>query len=144
VITNAEKINKGEEKDFSKLGVEAVDAKTLKVTLEKSAPYFLALIRHSSFLPVHKATIEKFGTDWTKPGNFVGNGAFTLAEWTPQSSLTLAKNPGYYDAGEREARQDRLLSDRRHLGRVQALPQQRARHHLRGSLGPGEVHRGPT
>ena len=98
VITNAEKINKGEEKDLSKLGAVAVDDKTLKVTLEKSAPYFLALIRHSSFLPVHKATIDKFGTDWTKPGNFVGNGAFTLSEWTPQSSLTVVKNANYYDA----------------------------------------------
>ena len=98
VITNAEKINKGEEKDLSKLGAVAVDDKTLKVTLEKAAPFFLALIRHSSFLPVHKATIEKFGADWTKPGNLVGNGAFTLAEWTPQASLTVVKNPNYYDA----------------------------------------------
>ncbi len=98
VIVGAEQINKGEEKDFAKLAVEAVDAKTLKVTLAKSAPYFLSLIRHSSFLPVHKATVDKFGADWTKPGNMVGNGAFTLSEWTPQASLTVVKNPNYYDA----------------------------------------------
>ncbi len=99
VITNAEMINKGEEKDLTKLGAVAVDAKTLKVTLEKAAPYFLSMLRHSSFLPVHKATIEKLGADWTKPGSFVGNGAFTLSEWTPQASLTVVKNPNYYDAG---------------------------------------------
>jgi oligopeptide transport system substrate-binding protein len=99
-IVNAEQIRKGEEKDLSKLGVTAVDDKTLKVSLAKSAPYFLGLIRHNSFLPVHKATVEKFGTEWTKPGNIVGNGAFTMQEWTPQSSLTLVKNPNYYGAAD--------------------------------------------
>src|SRR5262245_13346130 len=98
VITNAEAINKGEEKDLTKLGVEATDAKTLKVTLNKPTPYFISMLRHSSFLPVNKADIEKNGQDWTKPGNIVGNGAFTLSEWTPQSSLTVVKNPNYYDA----------------------------------------------
>ncbi|MEZ5831576.1 MAG: peptide ABC transporter substrate-binding protein [Dongiaceae bacterium] len=98
VIDNAEAINKGEEKDLTKLGVQAVDAKTLKVTLAKAAPYFISMLRHSSFLPVNKADVEKYGQDWTKPGNLVGNGAFTLADWTPQSSMTVVKNPNYYDA----------------------------------------------
>ena len=47
---------------------------------------------------MHKATVDKFGQDWTKPGNIVGNGAFTMQEWTPQASITLVKNPNYYDA----------------------------------------------
>ena len=99
-ILNAENIRKGEEKDLSKLGVKAVDDKTFQVTLEKAAPYFLGLIRHNTFLPVHKATVEKFGQDWTKPGNTVGNGAFTMQEWTPQASITLVKNPNYYGAAD--------------------------------------------
>ena len=98
VIASAEQIRKGEEKDLTKLGVTATDPKTFTVSLAKSAPYFLGLIRHSSFLPVSKATVDKFGQDWTKPGNIVGNGAFTLSEWTPQASLTVVKNPNYYDA----------------------------------------------
>ena len=98
VIVNAEQIRKGEETDLGKLGVAAVDDKTFQVTLAKAAPYFLGLIRHNTFLPVHKATVEKFGQDWTKPGNIVGNGAFNMQEWTPQASLTLVKNPNYYDA----------------------------------------------
>jgi oligopeptide transport system substrate-binding protein len=97
-IVNAEKIRKGEEKDLSKLGVEAVDDLTLKVQLNKPAPFFLAALRHNTFLPVHKATVEKFGQDWTKPGNMVGNGAFTMQEWTPQASLTVVKNPNFHDA----------------------------------------------
>ncbi|WP_284736156.1 peptide ABC transporter substrate-binding protein [Dongia deserti] len=97
-ILNAEQIRKGEEKDLTKLGVKAVDAKTFEVTLARPAPYFLGLIRHNTFLPVHKATVEKFGQDWTKPGNMVGNGAFTMESWTPQASMALAKSPSYYDA----------------------------------------------
>jgi oligopeptide transport system substrate-binding protein len=97
-IVNAEKLRKGEEKDFSKLGAVAVDDHTLKITLTKPTPFFPAVLRHSSFLPVRKADIEKFKQDWTKPGNLVGNGAFTLKEWVPQSQITMVKNPNFHDA----------------------------------------------
>jgi oligopeptide transport system substrate-binding protein len=98
VIVNAAAIRKGEEKDFSKIGAEAVDDHTLKVTLTGPTPYFLGLLRHPISYPVHKATVEKFKDDWTKPGNIVSNGAYQLTEWTPQASLTYVKNPNYWDA----------------------------------------------
>jgi oligopeptide transport system substrate-binding protein len=97
-IVNAEKLRKGEETDFSKLGAVATDDHTLTITLAKPTPYFPAVLRHSSFLPVRKADIEKFAQDWTKPGNLVGNGAFTLSEWVPQSQVTMVKNPNFHDA----------------------------------------------
>ena len=40
-IVNAENFNKGKIKDFSKVGVQALDSKTLKVTLKNPAPYFI-------------------------------------------------------------------------------------------------------
>jgi len=80
------------------LGVEAVDAHTLKITLNGPTPYFIGLVRHHIAYPVHRATVEKFGDQWTRPGNAVGNGAYTIAEWTPQASLTLVKNPTFHDA----------------------------------------------
>ncbi|WP_374655876.1 peptide ABC transporter substrate-binding protein [Dongia sp.] len=98
VIVNAVAIRKGEEKDFSKLGAEAVDDHTLKISLTGPTPYFLGLLRHPISYPVHKATVEKFKDDWTKPGNIVSNGAYQLTEWTPQASLTYVKNPNYWDA----------------------------------------------
>ena len=97
-IVNAAKIRQGEEKDITKLGAEAVDDSTLKITLEHSTPYFLGLLRHSSVLPVNEKAIKAHPDDWTKPGNLIGNGAFTLTEWTPQSSLTMTKNPNFHDA----------------------------------------------
>lgn len=98
VIVNAAEIRTGAEKDFSKLGAEAVDDHTLKVTLTGPTPYFLGLLRHPIAYPVHKATVEKFKDEWTKPGNIVSNGAYKLTEWTPQASLTYVKNEHYWDA----------------------------------------------
>jgi oligopeptide transport system substrate-binding protein len=97
-VVNASDIRQDKEKDITKLGVEAVDAKTLKVTLAHATPYFLGLLRHNSVLPVNEKAVKAHPDDWTKPGNLVGNGAYTLTEWTPQASLTMTKNPNYYAA----------------------------------------------
>jgi len=37
------------------------------------------------------------GTRWTQPGNFVGNGPFTLADWIPNKRITVSKSPTYWD-----------------------------------------------
>ena len=103
-IKNAERFNKGELKDFSTVGVEVVDDRTLRLHLERPTPYLPALTTHPTWMPVHRATLEKFGgtvdrnSAWTRAGNFVGNGPFTLAEWTPNARIVVAKNPRYWDA----------------------------------------------
>ncbi|MCX6953201.1 MAG: peptide ABC transporter substrate-binding protein [Verrucomicrobia bacterium] len=103
-IKDAEAFNSGKLKNFSEVGVAALDDATLRVTLTRPTPYLLALAAHSTWMPVHRATVEKFGkmdergTAWTRPGNLVGNGAFTLAEWQPNARLIVAKNPHYWGA----------------------------------------------
>jgi oligopeptide transport system substrate-binding protein len=47
---------------------------------------------------VPRWAVEKFGKDWTKPGNIVVNGAFKLTEWVPQSHVKLARNPTFFAA----------------------------------------------
>jgi oligopeptide transport system substrate-binding protein len=42
--------------------------------------------------------MDEKGTRWTRPGNLVGNGAFTLAEWVPNARIVVVKNPLYWDA----------------------------------------------
>jgi oligopeptide transport system substrate-binding protein len=96
-ILNAEKVNKGQAK-VEELGVKAVDPKTLEIRLEAATPYFLELLTHQTSLPVHKASVEKFGKDFVKPGNMVTNGAYKLAEFVPNSHIKLVKNENYYDA----------------------------------------------
>ena len=74
-IKNAEAFNTGTITDPSQLGVKALDPKTLEITLEGPTGYFLELLTHYTAWPVPKHAIDKYGADWVKPGNFVGNGA---------------------------------------------------------------------
>jgi oligopeptide transport system substrate-binding protein len=97
-IKNAEGLNSGKITDPSQLGVKALDPKTLEITLEGPTGYFLELLTHYTAWPVPKHAIEKFGADWIKPGNFVGNGPFTITEWTPNAQIVAVKNPKFYDA----------------------------------------------
>ena len=103
-IKNAEAFNSGKLADFAVVGVEALDARTLRLTLERPTPYLLILAAHSSWLPVHRASIEQSGaiedrtSPWTQPGRLVGNGAFTLAEWRSNDRIVVTKNPLYWDA----------------------------------------------
>ncbi|SIQ52265.1 oligopeptide transport system substrate-binding protein [Rhizobium sp. RU20A] len=80
------------------LGLKAVDDKTLEITLERATPYFLQLMTHYTAIPVNKANIEKFGADFTKPGNLVSNGAYELTEYVANDHITAVKNPDYWDA----------------------------------------------
>ncbi len=103
-VKNAKAFHKGEIKDFSEVGVKALDNNTLQIELIAPSAYFLQLLDHHSMYPVHKATIEKFGqmdergTKWTRPGNIVSNGPFVLTEWVPNKVLSISKNPSYWDA----------------------------------------------
>lgn len=103
-IKNARAFNKGELLSFSEVGVKAVDNKTLEVVLEHPTPYFLSLLAHYSTFPVHPPTILKFGemdergSAWTRPGNFVSNGPFTLKSWRLNYIIEVEKNPHYWDA----------------------------------------------
>lgn len=104
VVENAEAFNRGDIDDFSQVGVRAIDQNTLRVSLKNSTPYFLSLLSHYSTWPVHKQTIEKFGridsrgTAWTRPGNFVGNGPYTLTEWKLNDVIIVKKNLNYWNA----------------------------------------------
>ena len=97
-IVNAEEFNKGLIGDFNLVGVKAVDEKTLQVNLKNPAPYFIELLAHYTTRPVHKNTIEKFGdidtlgNQWTRPGNFVGNGPFTLEAWKLNQVIKVKKS----------------------------------------------------
>jgi len=97
VVKNGEEVNTGKMKP-EELAVKAVDPTTFEVTLKSPTPYFLEMLTHQSTYPVNKASIDKLGADWIKPGNLVSNGAFTLAEFVPNDHIKLVKNPKFHDA----------------------------------------------
>lgn len=82
----------------SELGVKALDAYTLEVKTTVPLPFMLSMVANQQFAPISKAVIDKYGRDWTKPGNMVGNGPFVLQEAIVNNKIVLAKNPRYWDA----------------------------------------------
>jgi oligopeptide transport system substrate-binding protein len=90
--------------DFTQVGVRALDDRNLQFELIGPTPYFLSALLHTSWYPVHPATILKFGriderdTKWTRPGNFVGTGPFMLKTWKENDVIELVRNPLYWDA----------------------------------------------
>jgi len=106
LANNAEAYHKGEITDFSEVGFKALDDRTLEITLDHPTGYFLDVLIHSSWFPVHLPTVEKFGglerrgTRWTRPENYVGNGPFILQEWIPNQHIDVVPNPYYWGAAD--------------------------------------------
>lgn len=96
-LKNAKKINKGE-LPVEALGVRGLDENSLEITLEQPAPYFISQLAHMTAKPLHRKSIEAFGSDFVRPAHLVTNGPFMLKEFTPNDRLVLVKNPYYYDA----------------------------------------------
>ena len=94
---NAQEIISGK-KPTTELGIKAIDTHTLEIKTPFPVGFMLDVLTNPQLGPLHKASVEKFGKDWTKPGNIVGNGAFTLKDWQVNSKITLVKNPAYWDA----------------------------------------------
>jgi oligopeptide transport system substrate-binding protein len=90
--------------DFNQVGIRALDPRTVQIELNAPTPYFLFLLAHWSWYPVHPPTIEKHGridqpySGWTRVGQHVGNGPFTLVDWKPGQEIVVRKNPRYWDA----------------------------------------------
>ncbi|MGR6981376.1 ABC transporter substrate-binding protein [Testudinibacter sp. P27/CKL/0425] len=95
-LQNAADVVEGK-KAPTELGVKALDAHTLQLTLDSAIPYVDKLVEHYVLFPVHKATIEKFGDQWTKAENLVGNGAFKLDRLIVNEKSELSPNPEYWD-----------------------------------------------
>jgi oligopeptide transport system substrate-binding protein len=97
-VKNAQPFNEGTLKDFGSVGLTAIDDRTFRVELEAPVPYFLDLCSFATLLPVHLASVEKYGDDWIKPDKLVNNGPFLLKEWRLNYRIRLQKNPLYWDA----------------------------------------------
>lgn len=78
------------------LGFEAVDERTLRVTLEARTPWLPHLVSLHAFVPLHRKTIEAHGEGWVKPETLVSNGPYRFAE-ASAVRLLLTQNPNYWD-----------------------------------------------
>ncbi|MDX2110665.1 MAG: peptide ABC transporter substrate-binding protein [Verrucomicrobiota bacterium] len=114
-LKNAEDYFTGKTTDFSTVGVKALNLHTLELSLGHPVPHFLSKLTHYSFFPVHRPTIEKFGaqerrgTNWTQPGNYIGNGPFVLTKWVTNQYIEVHKNPLYWNAANNRLNGIRFL-----------------------------------
>ncbi|EJL90187.1 ABC transporter substrate-binding protein [Pantoea sp. GM01] len=95
-IENADAITKGQ-MSADKLGVSAIDATQLKVTLSRPVPWFPSMVANAAMYPVPKKVIEKEGDSWTSPGKLVGNGAYQLQDRVVNEKIVLVRNSHYWD-----------------------------------------------
>lgn len=97
----------------NKVGVKAVDDKTLEVKLTTPQPWFIQQVAHHSFLAVNKKAVEQFGAKWTEAANIVTDGPFKLEKWAHNSEIDIVKNPDWRDAGsvKLERVNGRMISD---------------------------------
>jgi oligopeptide transport system substrate-binding protein len=96
-LLNGKEIVAGK-KPPSALGVKAIDKFTLEIKTPYPVSFLPELVSNTQLGPVHKATVDKFGREWTKPANMVNNGAFVLTDWQVNSKIVLSKNPKYWDS----------------------------------------------
>ncbi|MEW6485820.1 MAG: peptide ABC transporter substrate-binding protein [Pseudomonadota bacterium] len=95
-IENAGAITRGE-KPPSSLGVTAIDAWHLKVTLDHPVAYFPSLVANVCLFPVPRDVIRSAKNDWTQPGELVGNGAYQLQQRVVNEKIVLVRNKDYWD-----------------------------------------------
>jgi oligopeptide transport system substrate-binding protein len=90
--------------DRARIGMHAPDPHTLVLTLREPVPYLPSMTRHSSWFPVPRHVILRFGkmtdrfTDWSMKENLVGNGPFRLTDWRFNHFIEVRRNPHYWDA----------------------------------------------
>jgi len=110
-IRNAEAFNQGHVSDAGSLGIGAPDPRTVRIELERPTQYLPVLVSLPPWYPMNPRVLERFGaaakrgTAWTRPGNLIGNGPFTLDEWLPNSRIVVARNSNYWNAAAVTLRQ---------------------------------------
>lgn len=97
-VKNGDAVLAGD-KPVDELGIKAIDDKTLEVTLEHVAPFFLGLIGASGeFAPVRQDIVEEYGTEfaatWEKN---VYSGPFKMTK-SEDNEWHFEKNENYWDA----------------------------------------------
>ena len=90
----------GNNKDFSAVGVKAVDDYTLEYTLNQPEPFWNTKLVYSIFYPLNEEFEKSKGSDFgkaTDPTSLLYNGPFLLRGLTAKSSIEFVKNEKYWD-----------------------------------------------
>ena len=90
----------GANKDFSNVGIKAVDDYTVQYTLSQPEPYWNSKLTYSVTWPVNGEFLKSKGKDFgksTDPTSILYNGPYLLKSLTTKSSIEFTKNENYWD-----------------------------------------------
>ena len=90
---------KGESKDFSTVGVKAVDDYTVEYTLNQPESFWNSKTTMGILFPINAEFLKSAGKDFgtVKPSGLLYNGAYILKSFTSKSSIEYKKNENYWD-----------------------------------------------
>jgi ABC-type transport system substrate-binding protein/class 3 adenylate cyclase len=97
VLENAQDFYLRRHTDPDRIGVRALDDRTVEFRLNAPAPYFMNVINRPDGGPQPRHAIEVHGDEWTDPQKQVVSGPFQQAERT-DDCLVLVRNAAYSGA----------------------------------------------
>src|SRR5262249_14689444 len=80
--------------DPDRIGVRALDDRTVEFRLAAPAPYFMSVMNRPDGGPQPRHAIEENGADWADPSKQVVSGPFQIAS-RADDALTLERRPTY-------------------------------------------------
>ena len=90
---------KGEVKDFSEVGIKAIDDQTVQYTLNKPESFWNSKTTMGVLAPVNEEFLTSKGSDFAKatdPSSILYNGPYLLKSVVAKSSVEFEKNPNYW------------------------------------------------
>ncbi len=98
-------------------GVEVIDERTLRITIDARKEYFLAKLTYPTAFVVDRVTVRARGEDWWMDDEINGSGPFKLMEWAPEEYVILERFDGFH----RPAKVEYVVSPRETVAGAGAL-----------------------
>ena len=90
----------GKNKDFSAVGIKAVDDHTLQITLNQAEPFWNSKLTLGITFPVNEKFVKSKGDKFAQASDtssLLYNGPYILKSFTSKSSIEMSKNENYWD-----------------------------------------------
>ncbi len=100
VLENGQDYALGRNADADRIGVRALDDRTVEFRLVAPAPYFMSVMNRPDGGPQPRHAIEAAGDGWTAVGSQVVSGPFRIAERS-DDVLELQRRPDYRNVARR-------------------------------------------
>ncbi|MGH2452307.1 MAG: ABC transporter substrate-binding protein [bacterium] len=94
VLENAQDYYTRRNPDRDRIGVRALDERTVEFRLVAPAPYFMSVVNRSDCGPLPRHAIERYGEQWTDLDVQPVSGPYRRVEWSPQR-IVLERRPDY-------------------------------------------------